>query len=91
MKKINNATSYGTPTYGYTLEIRIDGQDYFIDTKDIKIETSYDSQCEGYVVDYASITKAEDSEQNVLTDEQLRAMEKLMVDYGHEHDTLLSL
>jgi hypothetical protein len=42
-------------------------------------------------VDDVSITKAEDSEQNALTDEQLRAMEKLIVDYGHEHDTLLSL
>lgn len=91
MKEINHAMSYGTPLYGDTLEIRIDGQDYFIDLKDIEIETSYDSQCEGYVVDDVSITKAEGPEQNALTDEQLRAMEKLIVDYGHEHDTLLSL
>jgi hypothetical protein len=91
MKKINHAMSYGTPAYGDTLEIRIDGEDYFIDPKDIRIDTSYDSQYEGYVVDDVSITKAEDSEQNVLTDEQLRAMEKLIIDCGHEHDTLLSL
>jgi hypothetical protein len=91
MKKIDHAMSYGTPLYGYNLEIRIDGEDYFIDLKDIGIETSYDSQCEGYVVDDVSITKAEDSDENALTDEQLRAMEKLIVDYGHEHDTLLSL
>jgi hypothetical protein len=91
MKKIDHAMSYGTELYGYNLEIRIDGEDYFIDLKDIEIETSYDSQCEGYIVDDVSITKAEDSDQNALTDEQLRAMEKLIVDYGHEHDTLLSL
>ena len=30
MKKIDHAMSYGTQLYGYNLEIRIDGEDYFI-------------------------------------------------------------